>query len=155
MKRYRIFELLGAFATALMIVVGGAAHAQSNSGSVTGTISDSTGAVIPGATITIANSVSGYTRTQKSDSAGHFQFMNVPFNPYQLSVTSTGFQTFTKRIDVNSIVAQTVSVALAIESASQTVTVEAPVDLTEQDPNSHTDIDRSTIAQLPVASLSS
>src|SRR5215469_6662200 len=155
MKRFRIFELLGVIASTLLIAAGAAAHAQSNSGSVTGTIADSTGAVIPGATITIANSVSGYTRTQKSDSAGHFQFVNVPFNPYQLSVSSTGFQTFTKRIDVNSIVAQSISVALSIQSAAQTVTVEAPVDLTEQDPNSHTDIDRSTIAQLPVASLSS
>src|SRR5215472_8753223 len=155
MKRYRIFELLGAFATALMIVVGGAASAQSNSGSVTGTVADSTGAVIPGATITIANSVSGYTRTQKSDSAGHFQFVNVPFDPYQLSVTSTGFQSFTKRVDVSSIVAQSIPVTLAVASAATTVTVEAPVDLTEQAPNAHTDIDRSTISTLPVESLSS
>src|SRR5215469_16124033 len=116
MKRYRIFEWLGVVAGALLIVAGSAANAQSNSGSVTGTVADSTGAVIPGATITIANSVSGYTRTQKSDSAGHFQFVNVPFDPYQLSVTSTGFQSFKKRVDVSSIVAQSVSVALAIES---------------------------------------
>ena len=155
MKRYRIFELLGAIAGTLLIVAGGAARAQSNSGSITGTVADSTGAVIPGATITIANSISGYTRTQKSDNAGHFQFVNVPFNPYQLSVSSTGFQSFTKRVDVNSMVALSIPVALAVESASQTVNVEAPVDLTEQDPNSHTDIDRSTISQLPVASLSS
>ncbi len=122
---------------------------------MTGTVADSTGAVIPGATVTIANAVSGYTRTQKSDSAGHFQFVNVPFNPYQLSVSSTGFQSFTKRVDVNSMVAQSVPVTLAVASASQTVTVEAPVDLTEQDPNAHTDIDRSTISQLPMANLSS
>ena len=155
MKRYRIFELLGAIASTLLIVAGSAAHAQSNSGSMTGTVADSTGAVIPGATVTIANAISGYTRTQKTDSAGHFQFVNVPFNPYQLSVSSTGFQSFTKRVDVNSMVAQTMPVTLAIASASQTVTVEAPVDLTEQDPNAHTDIDRSTISQLPMASLSS
>ncbi len=155
MKRYRIFRLLGAIASTLLIIAGSAAHAQSNSGSMTGTVADSTGAVIPGATVTIANAISGYTRTQKTDSAGHFQFVNVPFNPYQLSVSSTGFQSFTKRVDVNSMVAQTMPVTLAIASASQTVTVEAPVDLTEQDPNAHTDIDRSTISQLPVASLSS
>ncbi len=155
MKRYRIFELLGAIASALLIVAGSAAHAQSNSGSMTGTVADSTGAVIPGATVTIANAVSGYTRKQKTDSAGHFQFVNVPFNPYQLSVSSTGFQSFTKRVDVNSMVAQSITVTLAVASESTTVTVEAPVDLTEQAPNAHTDIDRSTISQLPVASFSS
>jgi hypothetical protein len=155
MKRYRIFQLLGAIASTLLIVAGSAANAQSNSGSMTGIVADSTGAVIPGATVTIANVVSGYTRTQTTDSAGHFQFVNVPFNPYQLSVSSAGFQSFTKRVDVSSTVAQTIPVALAVASSSTTVTVEAPVDLTEQAPNAHTDIDRSTINELPVASLSS
>ncbi|HEV2578525.1 MAG TPA: TonB-dependent receptor [Acidobacteriaceae bacterium] len=155
MKRYRIRRLLSAFAGILAIAVASAVSAQSNSGTLTGTVADPTGAVIPGATVTIGNSVSGYTRTQTTDSAGHFQFVNVPFNPYQLSVSSSGFQNFSKRVDVSSIVAQTVPVTLAIASSSTTVTVEAPVDLTEQDPNAHTDIDRSTIAELPVESLSS
>lgn len=155
MKRHRIRRLLSAFAGILAIAVAGGVSAQSNSGTLTGTVADPTGAVIPGATVTIANSVSGYTRTQTSDSSGHFQFVNVPFNPYQLTVSSSGFQNFTKRVDVSSIVAQAVPVTLSIASSSTTVTVEAPVDLTEQDPNAHTDIDRSTIAELPVESLSS
>ncbi|HZQ41998.1 MAG TPA: TonB-dependent receptor [Acidobacteriaceae bacterium] len=155
MKRHRIRRLLSAFTGILAIAVAGGVSAQSNSGTLAGTVADPTGAVIPGATVTIANSVSGYTRTQTSDSSGHFQFVNVPFNPYQLTVSSSGFQKFTKRVDVSSIVAQTVPVALSIASSSTTVTVEAPVDLTEQDPNAHTDIDRSTIAELPVESLSS
>ncbi len=155
MKRHRIRRLLSAFAGILAIAVACGVSAQSNSGTLIGTVADPTGAVIPGATVTIANSVSGYTRTQTSDSSGHFQFVNVPFNPYQLTVSSSGFQKFTKRVDVSSIVAQTVPVTLSIASSSTTVTVEAPVDLTEQDPNAHTDIDRSTIAELPVESLSS
>ena len=72
MNRFRIFQLLGAIASALLTVAGSVAVAQSNSGSMTGTVADSTGAVIPGATVTLANAVSGYTRTQTSDSAGHF-----------------------------------------------------------------------------------
>src|SRR5215469_14477146 len=155
MKRYRIFEWLGVVAGALLIVAGSAANAQNNSGSVTGTVADSTGAVIPGATVTIANSVSGYTRAQKSDSAGHFQFVNVPFNPYQLTVSSTGFQSFTKRVDVNTVVAQAITIPLAIASSSTTVNVTAPVDLTEQDPNAHEDVDRSMISTLPIENASS
>ncbi len=155
MKTHRIRRLLCAFAGIFAIAVAGSVSAQSNSGTLTGTVADPTGAVIPGATVTIGNSVSGYTRTQTTDSAGHFQFVNVPFNPYQLTASSSGFQNFTKRVDVNSMVAQTIPVTLAIASSSTTVTVEAPVDLTEQDPNAHTDIDRSTIAELPVESLSS
>ncbi len=146
----RLFAILAAVAA-----LACSAHAQSNSGTLSGTVADSTGAVIPAATVTLANSVSGYTRTQTTDSAGHFQFINVPFNPYQLTVSSSGFQRFTKHVEVNSTVAQAVPVAMAIASATQSVTVEAPADLIEQDPNAHTDIDRSTISTLPIESASS
>lgn len=155
MNRYRIRHILSAIAGILVVAIGSALNAQTNSGTLTGSVADSTGAVIPGATVTIANPVSGYTRTQTTDSAGHFQFVNVPFNPYQLTVSSSGFQSANQRVNVNSSVAQTIPVTLAVASSSTEVTVEAPVDLTEQAPNAHTDIDRSTISQLPVESLSS
>lgn len=140
---------------AVLLALACGAQAQSNSGTISGTITDPTGAVVPGATVTIANAVSGYSRTQTTDSAGHFQFVNVPFNPYQLTASSAGFQQFTKRVEVNSAVAQVVPVTLAIAVSTQTVTVDAPTDLIEQDPSAHTDIDRSTISTLPIESASS
>jgi len=57
------------------------AQAQSSSGSVNGTVLDPTGAFIPGAMVTIANPVSGYTHTTTADSGGQFHFTNLPFNP--------------------------------------------------------------------------
>jgi hypothetical protein len=150
----RIAALAAAIGT-LLALTPAPALAQSNSGSVTGTVADATGAVIPGAAITLANAVSGYTRTATSDSAGHFQFVNVPFNPYQISVSNPGFQTVTRRIDVNSIVSQTIPIKLTVATSSTSITVEAPIDLTEQDPNAHTDIDRSSISRLAVESPSS
>jgi len=140
---------------ALAICFASIATAQSNSGSVTGTVTDPTGAAIPGANVTISNAVSGYTRTQTSDSAGHFHFVNVPFNPYELSVHSSGFQAATVHVDVNSMVPVAAPVKLSVGASSTTVTVEAPVDLTEQDPDTHTDIDRSSINHLAVESASS
>jgi hypothetical protein len=137
------------------LLAASTAAAQTNSGALNGTVTDATGAVIPGATVTLANSVSGYTRTQTSDSAGHFQFTNVPLNPYQLSVTMSGFQAVSQRVDINSIVPTTLPVKLPVATSSTTVNVEAPIDLTEQDPNAHTDIDRSAISSLPVESASS
>ena len=139
----------------IFVLAAGLARAQSNSGSLSGTVADSTGAVIPGATVTIANTLSGFNRTATTDSSGHFQFVNLPFNPYQISVRMAGFQSFTKRVDINSVVPQALPVALSIATSNTTVNVEATVDLTEQDPNAHTDIDRSTISALPVESASS
>ena len=67
-------------------------HAQSNSGSISGVVTDPSGAVIPGASVSIQNPVSAYTRTTTTDSTGHFRFSNLPFNPYHLTVTKEGFR---------------------------------------------------------------
>jgi len=66
-------------------------QAQSNSGSINGTVTDPSGAVIPGATVSIQNPVSAYSRTTTTDTTGHFHFPNLPFNPYHLTVTKGGF----------------------------------------------------------------
>ena len=141
---------------ALTLCLAPAGHAQSNSGSVTGTVKDATGAIIPGATVVIANPGSGYTRTATSDAAGQFRFPNVPFNPYQVTVSYTGFAPSTQAIGVSSTVAVTLPITLQVAAqAGDTITVTAPVDLVEKDPNFHTDVDRSTIDRLPVESPSS
>jgi hypothetical protein len=132
-----------------------AATAQSTSGTVSGAVTDPTGAEIPGATVTLANPVSGYTRTLLSDSAGQFRFVNVPFNTYSLTVKMSGFQGVGKSLLVSSTVLVNVPVTLQVATSSQTITVEAPVDLLENDSTAHTDIDRSTIDHLPLESASS
>ena len=83
-----IFSFLFVF---LFSALFSALHAQSNSGVVSGVVTDPSGAVVPGATVSIQNPVSQYTRTATTDKAGHFQFPNVPFNPYHLTVAMTGF----------------------------------------------------------------
>src|SRR6202051_3329651 len=65
--------------------------AQSNSGVVSGTVTDPIGAVIPGAVVSISNPVSGYSRSMATDSGGHFQFTNLPLNSYHLTATANGF----------------------------------------------------------------
>lgn len=155
MKKFRICRLLCVVAGILMVAAAGALNAQTNSGIVSGTVTDATGAVIPNAQVTLDYAVSGYTRTATTDNAGHFQFVNVPFNPYVLTVSSAGFQKVTKHLDVNATVAQVIPVRLGVEASATTISVEAPADLTENDPNSHTDIDRSMMTRLPIDSASS
>ncbi|HEX8713568.1 MAG TPA: carboxypeptidase-like regulatory domain-containing protein, partial [Terracidiphilus sp.] len=62
-----------------------------NAGSVQGTVTDPTGAVIPGASIRLSNDRSGFDRSLKSDAQGEFDFSNVPFNSYRLTVSAAGF----------------------------------------------------------------
>jgi hypothetical protein len=130
--------------------------AQSTSGTITGSVTDSTGAVVPGASVTILNPVSGYTRTAKSDGSGSYQFQNIPFNPYHLTVKAAGFASFAQDVEVKSPVVVKVASALNVETASTTVKVESTAgDLVEDDSTMHTDIDRSQFQELPLESATS
>ena len=130
-------------------------QAQSNSGSISGTVTDPSGAVVPGATVTIENPVSGYLRTAKTDSTGRFQFSNLPFNPYHLAVSATGFGGVAQDADVRSAVPVSMNIALKLAGASTTVTVQGSEDLLENDPTFHTDVDRGLFQKLPLESQSS
>ncbi len=157
MKKYPyLFPNTVAPAIAVALMFGASsAIAQSASGGLSGTITDPTGAIVPGVTVEIANPVSGYSRTTTTDSAGQYHFYNLPFNPYRITASAGGFTATTRNIQISSPVAVTVPISLKLASSSTTVEVEAPSDLIEDDPHAHTDIDRSTIARLPVESASS
>ncbi|HET6219998.1 MAG TPA: carboxypeptidase-like regulatory domain-containing protein, partial [Acidobacteriaceae bacterium] len=128
---------------------------QSNSGSISGVVTDPSGAVVPGATVTIENPVSGYLRTAKTDGAGRYQFSNLPFNPYHVAVTANGFGSMAQDADVRSNIPLNLNLALKLAGASTTVTVEGSQDLLENDPTFHTDVDRGLFQKLPLESQSS
>ena len=130
-------------------------YAQANSGVVSGVVTDPSGAVVPGATVSIQNPVSQYTRTATTDKAGHFQFPNVPFNPYHLTVVMSGFSTLAQDVDVHSVVPLSLTIPLQVSTATSTVTVEGGEDLIENDPTFHTDVDRGLFQKLPLESQSS
>lgn len=126
------------------------AVAQGAAGQLAGTVKDATGALIPGATVTLENAVSGYSRTATTDSSGQFRFFNVPLNPYTLTIKSTGFSNATKSVQLDSSLPVTLPLVLNVAGSNTAVEVEAPADLVETDSHFHTDIDRSTINRLPV-----
>src|SRR5512146_2996908 len=65
--------------------------AQTGTSSLRGTLTDPKGAVISGATVTITNPQTGYTRTVKSNPQGVYQFLEVPPATYNLTAEATGF----------------------------------------------------------------
>ena len=142
-----VLALVAAFAA-------GAAFGQTNSGTATGAVVDPTGAVIPGANVTLVNSVSGLRRTAVSDAVGNFHFYNLPFDPYSISATEKGFEGGRISVQISSTVPTAMNIVMK-PSASETVTVEASEILPENDPSFHTDIDRTTIDRLPIESVSS
>lgn len=136
------------------IVSAAGLRAQSNSGVLGGTISDPQGAVIQGAEVTIQNPVSGLLRSVKTDSAGHFQFTNLPFNSYHVTVKAEGFASIARDAQIQSTIPMTLPVSLAVAGSATTVTVQTE-DLIEDDPNFRTPVDRDLFAKLPLESQSS
>ncbi len=78
--------------------------AQTNAGTVRGSVLDPSGAVFRGATVQIQNPVSGYSRMASTDAQGNFEFTNVPYNPYHASAVAPGFQSTGQDIDVRSAI---------------------------------------------------
>jgi hypothetical protein len=147
-----------AFMVVLYLALGVSANAQSggSSTSVTGTVVDQTGAVVPNATVEIRNPVSAFQRTTTTDSAGKFAIPNVPFNPYHVSVTAEGFNSYSQDTDVRSLVPVNLSISLKVKGSEETVTVEAAGgDLLENDSTFHTDVDRDLFDKIPLESSSS
>lgn len=130
-------------------------RAQNSSGTIQGTINDPSGAVIPGATVTVSNAVSGYKQTTTSDANGQFKFTNIPFNPYSVQATAKGFSPAAQTATIDAMVPVTVNLVLSIAGASQTVTVESQGPLVEDTSTYHTDVDRDLFNTVPLESQSS
>src|SRR3989441_13020622 len=93
---------------ALLLTAAPAKAQLGNSGSIDGVVKDPSGGVIAGATVEISFPVTGYQRQTTTGSDGSFHFSNVPFNPYHLTVTATGFTSYSQDVDVRSSVPITV-----------------------------------------------
>lgn len=106
------------------------AFAQSATTSLRGTISDAKGAVVAGATVTLTNQATGFSRTIKTDGQGSYQFLEVPPAGYVVTVKAAGFAT-TKRENVVLQVSSpaTLNLSLQVQGGSVIIDVtgEAPV----------------------------
>src|SRR5437868_10706364 len=95
------------------------AQALGSAGTVTGVVTDPNGAVVPNASVTIANPVTGYTRTVNTGSDGSFRFTDVPPNTYSLGVSASGFNAAQQRLDVRTSVPISVKIPLAVGGATE------------------------------------
>lgn len=148
MKKYVVFLII----VVLPFISGPVGHAQSlgNAGTIDVTAVDQTGAVVPNAAAELRNPLSGYLRTDQTDSAGKCTFTNVPPNQYHLEVKASGFSAFEQDVTVRTTVPISIRAALSLAGASARVTVEASgADILEQAPYAHNDVDQSQIVKLP------
>ena len=121
--RYVRLLLVALFTASLLLMPG--AWAQENA-TITGSVTDPTGAVVPNVAITLTNVSTGQARETASNSSGIYVFSNVGVGHFNLDATAPGFQKFSKtNIDVNTAQTLKEDVTLTVGNAAQTVTVEA------------------------------
>ncbi len=122
-----------------------------NTGTIVGSVTDQSGAVIPDATVTLTDVSTNNSRTTVTGHTGQYVFVNVPPGSYNISATKTGFE-------LNKIANQTVQVGtqttanfkLHVGSAQQTVEVQASgTDLQTLNATVGSTVEQEAIAQLP------
>jgi hypothetical protein len=134
--------------------MGGALHAQSVSGTLLGTVTDSTGAVVPRAQVVITLTGQDAVHTSVTNDSGNFTEPNLPPGVYTVTVTAPGFEKDTREnITLDTNTTQRVDVALVTGSTSETIIVtSAPTVLQTDRADISTTISSAQIANLPLSS---
>ena len=127
--------LLVAFAMlSLILLSAGIAQGQAISGNLTGTVTDSTGAAVNGASVEAVNLGTGQKLTTTTRGSGEYVFTNLPVGNYRISVTSANFRTTTlENVPVELNKSGTANVQLQVGTSATTVEVSGvapPVDTT-------------------------
>ena len=124
----RFIAILACVAVSLGIIGSGArpASAQVLYGSIVGTLTDQTGAVVPKATVTVTNTSTGLSRQATTDTAGYYSIPNLLEGTYDLAITASGFKTYTQRgVNVPINAATRIDVTIQVGALAEEVSVEA------------------------------
>jgi hypothetical protein len=137
--------------TAAVLLCGTAVRAQSTA-QINGTVTDSSGGVLPGATVVAIQTDTGFRREVVSDETGSYTMPNLPIGPYRLEVSLAGFRTYAQTgivLQVNSN--PVLPVTLQLGDLTETVAVEASAPLVEtRNPSIGAVIDNERIEELPL-----
>lgn len=150
-----VLVALGAFCT-FFVLLSPSAFAQGAVGSVTGTVHDTSGAVVPGASVSITNTAMGVTTSTKTNSEGLYAFPYVQPGTYDLTASAPGFQ-MVKRSGVIVNVTEHVQIGfeLRVGNLRQAVTVTgAPPVLNTADATTGQTITRTVINDMPLLNRS-
>jgi hypothetical protein len=115
---------------AILLAFEPAAYAQTATGQVNGTVTDTSSAAIPGATIRLTNEGTNITMQAQTNATGYYLFLNVQPGPYTLHVEMSGFRServSTFNVAVNQAITQNVRMDVGAVNDSITVTAEAPL----------------------------
>src|SRR5262245_50892379 len=135
----------------ILLLSTGIAWAQGTA-QLNGTVRDSSGAVLPGVTVTVTQTDTGLVRTTVTDESGAYLLTNLPTGPYRLEAALQGFRTYAQTGIVLQVGATAaINVVLAVGSLEETVAVEASAPLVDVQSAGISDVvDNERIVELPL-----
>ena len=136
---------------ALLAIFGSMAHAQVLYGTLTGNVTDPSGAAVPGAKVEALNVGTGVSREATTDERGVYLFTNIGSGQYRITVTAKSFKTTVEQnVIVNTSEVRRVDFSLQITTTSETMEVSASAAVLQTDKaDIHSEITPQEVTDLP------
>ena len=116
----------------ILLLTAAAASAQLSTAELSGRVTDTSGAVLPGVTVTMTQTATQATRSAITDADGTYVISNLPTGPYRLEVSLQGFRSYVQTGIVLQVGATpTINVSLALGNVAETITVEGAAPLVD------------------------
>src|ERR1700751_5312432 len=127
-----------------------ASYAQETTGGLQGTVKDPSGAVVPGAKVTVTGTALVGSKETDTDSSGYYRFANLPATNYTITVTAKGFATIKRELVLEVGHLPTVDFALEVGSGATIVEVSAAAPLSDVTTNfTQTNVTPDVIEDIP------
>lgn len=155
-RGHRPFRLFAWSFTALLFCAAlctpGVLRAQVYYGSVVGTVTDSSGAAVPGASVTVVNKGTGEKSSAKSSGQGSYSITQLPVGTYNVTVEAPNFKKFVaENVEVHTSTNTEINAVLPVGSSGETVTVEAnQIQVQTTDASVGEVIDGTQVRELPL-----
>jgi len=124
--------------------------AQKITGDISGDVTDKSGGVVAGATVTVENTGTGLTRTTTTNDSGNFRIPELPIGTYRVSVAAAGFKTTVSNVSVSAAGVTETNYALEVGQRAETVMVEGTAPLVELSSNNNNYVDAEKIVEVPL-----
>src|SRR5580765_6921821 len=150
MRKYLSFSFVSLIVIALCALTA-LAQSQASTGQIVGTVKNPNGELVPGATVTVTNPATGYSRTFTTNDQGGFIAVNLPSGDYTIDVEAQGFGKFTQtgyKVEVGSAI--TADLNLSVQAVTGTVLVSAGSNVETTQIQSTTNINDTSISKLPI-----
>ena len=146
----RIPRLFPCVLAAVLFVLSLPLYAQKITGDIAGDVSDSSGAVVPNATVTAVNTATGFTRSIVTSGSGSYRVTDLPIGTYKVTISGSGFKSAVQEVAVAAGAVTHADAKLQVGQRTETVEVEGAAPLVDLSPNNNNYVDSLKIENVPL-----